>query len=230
MTLIPVPQVTALHMTGKAERCKILFLFSPLSHIYTPSANTQAGSGCLGVCTRTGSAGSAYREEKICFKNNMLIGIKRLIWYSDVTAYQKNQNKPICQIRVGLNPNTQSSQSRLAKIGIVQSALLKISTPFPKNRYQIIATFWERCHYFCQGSSRFVIKLEKTDFFYVLHNTFTAFASYIRGPPHLELLCTKPIDRRSLLWYGIEMRGRIPMKFCKIDLQHICCLRSKDGG
>ena len=123
-----------------------------------------------------------------------------------------------------------SQARKKAQIGQFQSAHIIFSTPFPKNRYQILATFWERCHYFCQDYSRFFAKLEKTDFIYVLHNAFTAFASYIRGPPQLELLYTNSIDWRSLLWYGIEMRDRIPMKFCKIDLQHICCLLSKDGG
>lgn len=82
---------------------------------------------------------------------------------------------------------TQIGQFRFAPI---------VSTPFPKNRYQILATFWERCHYFCQGSSHFFVKLEKTDFFYVLHNAFTTFAPHIRGPPHLELLYTNSNDWR----------------------------------
>ena len=123
-----------------------------------------------------------------------------------------------------------SQARKKAQIGQFQSAPKIFSTPFPKNRYQILAILWKRCRFFCGISRDFPIITQKYVKFSVLHNAFTAFALHIRGPPQLELLYTNSIDWRSPLWYGIEMRDRIPMKFCKIDLQHICCRRSKDGG
>lgn len=74
-----------------------------------------------------------------------------------------------------------------AQIGNVQSAPQNFSTPFPKNRYQKLATFWERCHYFCKKSLDFCLISHIYVKIYILHNVFTAFALYIRGPPQLDL-------------------------------------------
>ena len=69
------------------------------------------------------------------------------------------------------------------QIGNNQSAPPKFSTPFPKDRYQIIAVFGERCHYFCKKSSVFCKIQDNYIFFYVYHKTFTVFAYKIRAPP-----------------------------------------------
>lgn len=75
-----------------------------------------------------------------------------------------------------------------AQIGNVQSAPQKFSTPFPKNRYQILAAFWERCHFFCKKSPQFFLKSEKGVKIYVLYIICTAFSPFIRGPPKLDLI------------------------------------------
>ena len=57
------------------------------------------------------------------------------------------------------------------------------STPFPKNRYQIIATFWERCRYFCKKSAILCIFHNINYFFSILHKRYAIFAYIIRAPP-----------------------------------------------
>ena len=69
------------------------------------------------------------------------------------------------------------------QIGDDLSAPPKISTLFPKNRYQFIATFWEQCHLFCGKITDFFINQCNSLFFSVLHKAFTAFAYRIRAPP-----------------------------------------------
>ena len=83
-----------------------------------------------------------------------------------------------------------------AQIGNVQSAPQIFSTPFPKNRYQIIATFWERCHFFCKKSHGFYLKTHFCVKIYVLYKIITAFAPYIRGPPKLNLVLLNSNDWR----------------------------------
>ena len=69
------------------------------------------------------------------------------------------------------------------QIGDDLSAPHKISTLFPKNRYQFIATFWEQCHLFCGKITDFFINQCNSLFFSVLHKAFTAFAYRKRAPP-----------------------------------------------
>ena len=94
-------------------------------------------------------------------------------------------NNPIGYLQIWGAEKQNKAPTRLngVQIGEYQSVPQNISTPFPKNRYQILAFFWERCHCFCQYSSLFFLKLEKIEFFYVLHNAFTAVAYRIRAPP-----------------------------------------------
>ena len=73
------------------------------------------------------------------------------------------------------------------QIGDFHSAPLIFSTVFPKNRYQILAVFWERCHFICKKSYGFYLKAHFCVKIYVLYNIITAFAPYIRGPPQLDL-------------------------------------------
>ena len=70
-----------------------------------------------------------------------------------------------------------------AQIGNIQFAPQNFSTAFPKNRYQKIATFWERCRSFCKKTPVFHKNREEKRFFSVLHKGFTAFAYRIRAPP-----------------------------------------------
>ena len=95
---------------------------------------------------------------------------------------------PIEESTAPTEPNRQvwiSNLSTLIKEIINQFTFAPyfLSTPFPKNRYQIIASFWERCRYFCKKSAVFYIKTGKRTDFSVLHNAFTAFAYNIRAPP-----------------------------------------------
>ena len=94
--------------------------------------------------------------------------------------YEKILGPPDRNVLGLINIEVQTGKRRFAP--------LFFSTLLPKIRYQMEADLGEQCHYFYLCSSCFFEKLEKIDFFYVLHNAFTAFVPYIRGPPHLVLL------------------------------------------
>ena len=80
-------------------------------------------------------------------------------------------------------PNIPSLWVKMVQIGYFQSAPLILPTPVPKNRYQILATFWERCRYFSKKTLKFCKKRENCSIFSVLYKTFTTFAYNIRAPP-----------------------------------------------
>jgi len=79
--------------------------------------------------------------------------------------------------------NISRSLIKWVQIGDFHFAPIIFSTPFPKNRYQKIATFWERCRSFCKKTPAFYKNSEEKSFFSVLHKGFTAFAYRIRAPP-----------------------------------------------
>ena len=106
-----------------------------------------------------------------------------------------------------LELNKPPSRGVLAQIEYSQPAPKKVSTPFPKNRYQIIAIFWERCRYFCKKTPVFCEKRSVICIFSILYNAFTAFAPRIRGPPHLDLIHSNSNDRRG--HYGMAEKWRI---------------------
>ena len=100
--------------------------------------------------------------------------------------------------------NKPPGRRNMARFEESQFAPQKISTPFPMNRYRILATFWERCQFFCSKSAVFSQKQLNNVNFSILHNAFTAFAPHIRGPPHLNLIHSNSNDRRSR--YGIPKK------------------------
>ena len=57
------------------------------------------------------------------------------------------------------------------------------STPFLSVRYQKMTSIEEWCCFFCKVTPHFPRKQRKIIIFYLLHNTFTAFAYNIRAPP-----------------------------------------------
>lgn len=101
-------------------------------------------------------------------------------------------NNPIDHLRIGGVEKQNKAQpwANGAQIGMVQSASPIFSTPFPKNRYQILATFWERCRSFCKKTPAFYKDRVKKCFFLFC----TSLLQYLRTESgHLLLKFDLPI-------------------------------------